>query len=604
MGTVRFESRGRFRAPPSALWPFLADTPKLNRAVGLPPIHYTITPADGGGSDVAAEVRLAGRTVARWTEHPFGWREPYGYAVTREFHGGPFVAMTFGIELTPIDGGSDLLAFIDFVPRNLAGAAILRTGFGQRGLQKIVEQCRLFEQHLEGELADPFPQLVPRASLPRSARALADRLVAEGADAELVERLYDHLETGRDDEVAKMRPFELADRWEADRRAVLALFLRATVAGLVTMSWDVLCPNCRTGQEEHSTLRDLRTQAHCEYCNVVFDASFDRLIEVRFNPAPAIRPVEELQFCIGGPMNTPHVIAQVPLGPGDSQRLVWQLPQAEYRLRSAQAGTTTLRASEDAERRELTVLLTPDGIGLSDGAVASGEVDVTVENRTEHPTVLAVEGDVWASTVATAAAVSTMQEFRDLFSSEALAPGLELGIRRLAFVFTDLAGSTAMYQRVGQARAFRFVQDHFRVLTEAIASHRGAVVKTIGDAVMATFETGPDALAAAVAIQRGIRDLNGDPDLDTARVVKIGVHQGPCVAVTLNDRLDYFGTTVNIAARTGHEARGGEIVATVDVADSDESRAILTEAAATISPDTVHLRGIAEPIQVCRIAVP
>ena len=110
--------------------------------------------------------------------------------------------------------------------------------------------------------------------------------------------------------------FELADRWGLDRRQTLALFLHATTAGLLAMTWDVLCPNCRIGKAEYFNLRDLDTQAHCEACNITFDAQFDRLVEVRFSVAPTLRRVERREFCIGGPMNTPHVVAQASLPPG------------------------------------------------------------------------------------------------------------------------------------------------------------------------------------------------------------------------------------------------------------------------------------------------
>ncbi len=173
--------------------------------------------------------------------------------------------------------------------------------------------------------------------------------------------------------------------------------------------------------------------------------------------------------------------------------------------------------------------------------------------------------------------------------------------KRLAFLFTDLAGSTAMYERIGEARAFRLVQEHFQILSEAIGAHHGAVVKTIGDAVMAVFPTGADALEAAVAIQRDIRALDGGGVVDPTALVRVGVHEGPCVAVTLNDRLDYFGTTVNTAARIEHESRGGEIVASdavyQDCAASDRLHAL----AVASERFEALLRGLRAPIALHRV---
>jgi class 3 adenylate cyclase len=207
----------------------------------------------------------------------------------------------------------------------------------------------------------------------------------------------------------------------------------------------------------------------------------------------------------------------------------------------------------------------------------------------------------WLDTVATGAVVGTMPEFRHLFSAEVLAPGLEVRVQRLAFLFTDVAGSTAMYERVGDARAFRLVQEHFQILADAVAAHRGALVKTIGDAVMAVFPTGADAVEAAVTIQRDIRRLDCQGVADPAQLVRVGVHEGPCVAVNLNDRLDYFGTTLNMAARIEHESHGGEVVASAAVVEDSEAMDRLRALPVEVEPFEAQLRGISECVRLYRI---
>ena len=382
-----------------------------------------------------------------------------------------------------------------------------------------------------------------------------------------------------------MRPFELADRWGEDRRATLAVFLRATVAGLLTMTWDVLCPGCRIGVAETNQLKDLHADAHCPACNIVFDATFDQLVEVRFSPAPAVRPVQLREFCIGGPMNRPHVVVQLPLRAGERQELRCRLGTGLFRLRASSSdAAVALTVTTDAPATSesgAALTIRQDGIVPGLLTLGPGEVSLEVTNQLDTPTVLFLEDSRWPDTIATAAVVSTMPEFRDLFSSEVLAPGLQLGVTSLAFLFTDLTGSTALYQKVGQARAFRIVQDQFALLGQAISAHNGAIVKTIGDAVMATFPTGGDA--------------------DAASLVRVGIHQGPCVAVTANERLDYFGTTVNIASRVEHEARGGEVAATAEVCESPDGQAVL--AAANVRPELVlaRLKGIDEAVRLYRL---
>ena len=610
MKTFHFESRGRFQVSPEALWPLIADTPRLNRAIGLPPVEYDVQPDRAGGSRIEARIRLFGLPVARWTEHPFRWEAPRGYVVVREFHGGFIARVRGGVELRPVQGGTEVVAFGDISPRNLVGELLVRSIVGPRSVGAFIQQCRRFEAYLLGRASHPFPALAGAAPLPPVATSATDGLLGRGLDQRGVELLRGHLAEASDEEVVSMRPFELADRWGLDRRETLALFLHATTAGLLTMSWDVLCPNCRVGKAQYRTLRSLRTEAHCDVCNITFDARFDRQVEARFSVAPALRRVARREFCIGGPMNTPHVLAQSSLAPGQTDELRLQLAPGSYRVRASGApgefsleardqGTTGSGTNGPVDRLELEIAET--GIGAASGDVAAGPVVLRLSNRRRDPLVVAVETSRWPSTVATAALISTLQEFRDLFSSEALAPGLQLGIESLAFMFTDLTGSTALYQRVGQARAFRLVQDQFEVLGTAIAACRGALVKTIGDAVMATFSSGADALAAGLRIQRDIRQLDAPDGVDTSRLVKVGLHLGPCVAVTLNDRLDYFGTTVNTAARIEHECRGGQILASLAVCQAPEARQLLEVSGASIQEEVVRLRGLAEPVAVYRI---
>ncbi|MBA2448021.1 MAG: hypothetical protein H0V51_08350 [Chloroflexi bacterium] len=603
METLRYEARGTFRVSPEALWPLISDTARMNRAIGLPPIEYTVTPADDGGSHVEAQMRLFGLPLARYTEHPFRWEAPHGFVVVREFHTGPLRWVRAGTRLTPRDGGTEVLIYGEFLPRNALGAVLVRRVVGPRSVERALRQCRRFEQYLLGQAGDPFPQLAGKKGLSVRATSAAAQLARQSSSQQGVELLRSHLAEASDDQVVKMRPFVLADRWGLDRRETLALFLHATVAGLLGMSWDVLCPNCRVGKAEYATLGDLAGQAHCETCNITFDASFDRSVEVRFSVAPALRRVEHHEFCIGGPMNTPHVLAQASLPPGATEHLRCSLVPGSYHLRARPSpGRLWLEATDDsAVPGSLAITLSAEGIEPATAALSAGPVSLEVANHTDHEQLVALEGSLWPDTIATAAIVSTMQEFRDLFSSEALAPGLQLGIENLAFMFTDLTSSTAMYQAIGQARAFRLVQDHFRVLRAAISANRGAFVKTIGDAVMATFPSGADALAAGLQIQRDIRGLTAPEGVDVAHFVKIGLHQGPCVAVNLNDRLDYFGTTVNTAARIEHECRGGQLVASLAVCQSDGATALLEESDATLEAEVVRLRGIAEPVPVYRI---
>ena len=174
----------------------------------------------------------------------------------------------------------------------------------------------------------------------------------------------------------------------------------------------------------------------------------------------------------------------------------------------------------------------------------------------------------------TAKRMLTNQTFRDVFKADNLNIDQRLKITSLTFLFTDLKGSTALYERVGDLAAFDLVRAHFHALLEIISSEKGAVVKTIGDAVMATFIRPEHAIVAGLRMRAAMDALNterGTQDL----VVKIGIHEGPCLAVMLNERQDYFGQTVNIAARVQSLSTSQEIHITGPINDAPAVAAIL-----------------------------
>jgi class 3 adenylate cyclase len=195
----------------------------------------------------------------------------------------------------------------------------------------------------------------------------------------------------------------------------------------------------------------------------------------------------------------------------------------------------------------------------------------------------------------TAKRLLTNQTFRDIYRTDTLDVDQGLKITSLTFLFTDLKGSTELYERVGDIVAYDLVREHFRVLNEIVASEAGAVVKTIGDAVMATFPTPERALAAALRMRESVRVIKND------LLIKIGIHEGPCLAVTLNDHLDYFGQTVNIAARVQNLAVSRAIFATKSIVENPQVSKMLEANKLKPTEQQAALRGVADMMTVYQI---
>ncbi|MEX1170565.1 MAG: adenylate/guanylate cyclase domain-containing protein [Chloroflexota bacterium] len=235
--------------------------------------------------------------------------------------------------------------------------------------------------------------------------------------------------------------------------------------------------------------------------------------------------------------------------------------------------------------------------------IAAGPVQIAFTNSTDERYALMITGlpdhyELTMQPFLSGAALLSNQTFLDLFAAETIVAGEGLAVRQLALLFTDLQGSTALYERIGDMKAFDLVRLHFGYLRECISRNSGALVKTIGDAVMASFVDPLDALRAAIEMRTRIAQFNLEAGGDLI-ALKIGLHTGACLAVTLNDRLDYFGQTVNIAARVQALAGGDEIVVTDDVMSVPGASDLVADLRNEAS--SVELRGVAGELRVHRL---
>ncbi|HEX2116721.1 MAG TPA: adenylate/guanylate cyclase domain-containing protein, partial [Alphaproteobacteria bacterium] len=422
------------------------------------------------------------------------------------------------------------------------------------------------------------------------------RLMTAGAGSALADKLRQFFLTGSEVDLLHIRPLRLARLWVVPERAVIELCLLATKAGLLSMHWDLLCPNCRGPKLTVASLDRLPQGAHCPTCNIDYGRDFARNVELTFRPAPTIRRVDDGQFCLFAPMTTPHVVLQQTLASGETRDVPAELPHGAYRLRGLHPGAEAL--VEWTGGGFPALIVTTDGV---EAGAPSAAGMVRISNRAKSERTVVVESREWVREALTAHRVTTMQAFRDLFATEALRPGDEVGVGHVTLMFTDLRGSTALYSRIGDARAYQLVREHFAYMAEAVRAQNGGIVKTIGDAVMAAFSDPADAVRAALAIQGNVAQFNRVQGLgaEDGLVIKLGLHGGSCIAVTLNERLDYFGSTANMAARLQGESRGGDIVLSQTLADDPAVAPLLR--GITKSAETATIKGFAGPVAFLRL---
>jgi class 3 adenylate cyclase len=418
--------------------------------------------------------------------------------------------------------------------------------------------------------------------------SLRERLVREGADARLAARLCETVASADEMSLAHLRPYALADAWGEPRRAALELCLRATRAGLLDLRWELLCPDCRGAQQSADTLRDVRPDQHCDSCSIDFTVDFDRSVEVVFRPNASVRSVVGRDFCVGGPQVTPHVVVQQLVPAGESRTVAPLLEEGRHRLHTGAVGAARTLLVSASGSEALT--FDADDVDVEEELTVSTHPVIDLRNDTGDERLFRIEREAWGGQTATAAEVTALQIFRDLFAAEALRPGDRINVGQMAILFTDLRNSTRLYREIGDAVAFGAVMSHFDVLREEIAAEGGSIVKTLGDAVMAVFPRPAPALRAIIAAQG---KLAAPPEGMRPLTIKAGLHAGACIAVTLNERLDYFGSNVNIAARLEPLSTGEDCVITSDVRRDPEVSELLEDPLSGLAaePSEATLKG-------------
>lgn len=593
--TWHYRWEWQLRATPEALWPYVSDTNRFNHDTGLPMVSTvsdTVKPSDPG------ERRL---TLSRfgvplvWDEEPFEWVRPSRFGVMRRYSSGPLAEMRILAQLEPSPSGGTRLTYEVWVrARSLLGHAGIPVQIGLRNARTFAEVFRRYDQLAASHT--PFTALTaePRLAVGGKERltALLGALGSNQSDPLIIQKLVDTIVNADDISLTRIRPYALADSWRLPRRAVLETSLLATRAGMLDAQWDVVCPLCRGAKSRSPRLRDLPSTVHCESCNIDFSTNLERAIELTFRPNPAIRNVDVGEFCVGGPQVTPHIAVQQLIGPHAMRGINPVLEVGRYRLRVLnQPGGLFLNVTPGGAR-DCTLALTDGGWPGTEPEISTSPA-LRFENNTGREELFILERMAWTDQAATAADVTTFQRFRDLFALEALRPGEHLSVGSLAVVFTDLRGSTRLYRQIGDATAFGLVLNHFDVLTKAIDAEDGAIVKTIGDAVMAVFRRPVAAVRAMLSAQHTLKD---PPDGLQPLTLKAGIHYGPCLTVNLNDRLDYFGSTVNTAARLEGQSSGEDIVVSEAIFKDREVADLLAQSASGLvaEPFDVYLKGFDE----------
>lgn len=468
----------------------------------------------------------------------------------------------------------------------------------------------------------------------------------------VISNLEAFIRTADDYDLFRINPIQYGStRGMADAEAI-DLFIYAAKVGLCEMDWQLLCAFCPQVVSSFRELDRVHSHYQCQFCNAINDVALDDYIQVTFTLSAQVRDnvflhpealsVEDYYlryhfakgFKLPPGMTRDAMIAMlsrlfVDIEPHQKRTFEFELPAGRFEVLDLAHGLLLVLFVEgqgpESQRTQIQlddgkfrVLNRPTGprdmvIGAGRfafrqaGDMPSGKHSLEIENRMDE------RGRFWIvqyppgfeafqfeyEPFLSGKRLLITPTFRNLYRTQLVNETEGIAVNDLTYLFTDLKGSTQLYDAVGDGNAYFLVRQHFDTLNKVVQARSGVIVKTIGDAIMAAFEKPQDGVAAALEMVEEMTAFN--KNISQPLNLKIGVHKGRSIAVTLNDRIDYFGQNVNIAARVQALADANEVYMSREVMEAPGVSDILK--AHHVMSDHVHVKGVSEELEVYRVTI-
>ncbi|MCB1138684.1 MAG: adenylate/guanylate cyclase domain-containing protein [Leptospiraceae bacterium] len=524
---------------PEQFWPFISDSSRMNREVGYEEVFYH--EEKGTLYGYSGE----GRFRQEWIEFPFEWNYPVYIRRLRKYSKGlPSYNFIQGY-IEPTDTGCTVYIH-NVVYSHEKLARRLLPGYLEPFGERYGATFRRAAEAIENtESVDSVYPPIPVKIGEEGERILEERLLRlreSGFSASEIKELRQFIVSGDCSDLHRIRPLALHHPLQDAHRRV-AMFMHGVLAGLFTMNYEVICPHCRGNRESRASLAQVPPRSECHICEIEFQTGGKESLEITFRLHPSIAETRPRLFCAAEPSHKTHVRLQRMLSAGP-QQFPANLSAGRYRflLQKEQ-----LPLAADFKRQETDV---PGMNG-----------QCKVENPFNKEALLMVEEPSQAVAALRPSMLFRMQEFRDLFAGEQLAADLQIDLGRQTIAFVDIVGSTRFYEERGDGPAFGEVKRHFEHLFRIVQKHRGAVIKTIGDGAMFCFPSPLNALKAG--LESTSLFAAGEEGLHLA--IRYTMHEGPCLAVNFNTGIDFFGRTVNLAAKLQNITGANQVCLSQDV---------------------------------------
>jgi hypothetical protein len=564
MRQVNYFYNYNIKMSPDELWPLVSDTSEINRLLGL----HKMTFEEKNGR-LFGKGRMLGFKI-EWEEIPWEWESAREMRTTRIYSKGIISYLRAHLILAAADDNStDLTIYFGWIPRNFTGYIVLKLADNVTK-KKFQEIYKGFQTNKETGIT--FNITAPSEKYSVSTKTdtsnidtdklkpIREFLLDHGFESVLIDKLFSYITDSTDEKLYRIRPKNLTDIFGIDVELLISILLYSCKCGLLNLSWDIICPHCRGVREKHEHLWSIEEKSTCDECDIDFSTGGMNIIEVTFSVNPGIKKVDKILYCSAEPAKKPHIILQKTLRRGSTY--TYSIPDIEKRMRFRTRGEKKYGMLDVVKKGSIRNLYWDDLSGTSVIKCSPGST-VFINNNNNEEKQFTIEISEDDQSALRPSDLFNFHEFREIFSDETLAYGISIDIGIQNILFIDIVGSTEHYKNVGDTEAFKTIRKYFVKVSDISQLYRGVIVKTIGDAVMLSFQNPVDALKCAIKL---ISVIDGS-DKDVPLACRISINRGSCLAVNLNTFIDYFGQTVNVVSKLQKFTGAGEISLTESFTD-------------------------------------
>jgi class 3 adenylate cyclase len=542
------------------MWSYISDTSRFNREIGLAP--RTEKEVDG---KMIVSTTLIG-FKQEWIEEPWMWIQGQTITSERKYIQGVASSVQSVFHLQPLGSNkTKVLIYFGWKPSNWfwSNFLSLTETMLKNKFKRVFGDIEKFVQsnlNVQGIKAYQKPNHKISAQQKNRLDVIKEKILKKNEiNAEVLETLCNYILNGDELDLDALKVIRLAYEWNTDYQELLKVCLESSRAGLLNISWNVVCPHCKGSRFSAKNLGEIPTDANCEPCGIDFKSSDAEAVEVVFKVNPSIRQISEVSYCAAEPAKKSHIKTQQIIGPHSVYKIKAPVLQNNYKILVKGHPTNyVFKVSSSAPNRDVRIDLNTSSNELN---FLGQQSYVTFYNNSEKEVVLKVEELSLIDYALRPQQVLMLSEYRDIFAEEHLKSEVKLHLGEQSIIFTDVVGSTAYYEKVGDAKAFDEVRRHFTEVFEVVKKHDGKIVKTIGDAVMASFPNLDNSLLASEEIQKNFNGKREDLNLR----LRISIHKGIVIAVHLETGIDYFGSAINKCAKIQGLAGAGQIAMVEEV---------------------------------------